>query len=403
MANHLLPSLTSNYSDFVTELSLRLNDLAVGLDPTVTTAENLPLKSIKWNQDTLRWERLYAGGWDVLASTYGISISGNAGTVSNGVYTTGVYLNPDWITGLAGSKISGNITGNAATATKLATPRNINGVAFDGSDAISINLNNSVTFNNSGTGTASGSAYSGASGMTVSYNTVGAPSTSGVGATGTWSISITGNAATATSASTATSAGSVTNGVYTTGAQVIGGSKTFTESLLANGNLTINNSSPTIYFQDTDNRSAMLHCNSSTFYLLRGSATNSSTWSTFNGLWPISINLENNDFTSGGNVTAYSDLRLKENITTIDSALDKALCLRGVYYNRIGEGSRKRIGVIAQEIREILPEVVIENNNELSNSEDKILSVDYGNITALLIEAIKELKAEVDQLKAKVS
>lgn len=63
------------------------------------------------------------------------SIDGNAATVTNGVYTTGEYANPTWITALAGSKI----TGSVANADKLNTARNINGVSFNGTENISIN------------------------------------------------------------------------------------------------------------------------------------------------------------------------------------------------------------------------------------------------------------------------
>ena len=54
------------------------------------------------------------------------------------------------------------------------------------------------------------------------------------------------------------------------------------------------------------------------------------------------------------------------------------------------------LGVIAQEVQEILPELIVESDDEM-----KTLSVAYGNIVGLLIEAIKELKAEVDELKKK--
>ena len=64
---------------------------------------------------------------------------GNADTVTNGVYTTGSYADPSWITSIAGSKVSGNITGNAGTATALANARTINSVSFNGSANISIN------------------------------------------------------------------------------------------------------------------------------------------------------------------------------------------------------------------------------------------------------------------------
>ena len=206
MADHLKPTLTSNYSSFVTELDGRFDDLAVGLDPAVTTATNVPTNSIRWSSAVNKWQKYNGTSWTDLTATYGISISGNSATVTNGVYTTGSYANPTWITSLAGSKITGDIAGNAGSATKLATARNINGVAFDGTAAISVNLNNSVTFNNGGAGSASGATFNGGSAVTISYNTVGAPSTTGTNASGTWGINISGNSAT------------VTNGVYTTGA-----------------------------------------------------------------------------------------------------------------------------------------------------------------------------------------
>jgi hypothetical protein len=104
---------------------------------------------------------------------------------------------------------------------------------------------------------------------------------------------------------------------------------------------------------------------------------------------------------SNNNVTAYSDARLKTNVVTIENALDKAMALRGVTFNRINEGTvvgvadhKTFMGVIAQEVQKVIPEVVFQAKNGTD-----LLSVDYGNIVGLLIEAIKELKSEVDQLK----
>jgi hypothetical protein len=164
-------------------------------------------------------------------------------------------------------------------------------------------------------------------------------------------------------------------------------------------NFTINNGSPTIYLQDTDHRSSMIHCNGNIFYILRGNGNNSTTWAQSNGYWPLEINLENNNAQFGGNitavydVTAYSDIRIKKNITTIESALDKVMNLRGVRYQRIDmEDEKFHIGVIAQETQEVIPEVVSEN-------EKGNLSVAYGNMGGLFIEAIKELKKENNELR----
>jgi hypothetical protein len=108
-------------------------------------------------------------------------------------------------------------------------------------------------------------------------------------------------------------------------------------------------------------------------------------------LWIKSNFQSYGSITASGNVTAYSDARLKTNIQTIENSLDKTLKLRGVSYERDG---KKNIGVIAQEIREILPEVVHE-----ADDEEKTLSVSYGNVVGLLIEAIKELNAKIEDLQ----
>ena len=99
------------------------------------------------------------------------------------------------------------------------------------------------------------------------------------------------------------------------------------------------------------------------------------------------------NLTMAGNVTAFSDIRLKTNIQTIENALDKVMNMRGVSFERIDNGE-KNIGVIAQEIKEVLPEVVMQHEGE-----DQFMSVSYGNIVGVLIEAIKELKAEIEVLK----
>lgn len=70
------------------------------------------------------------------------------------------------------------------------------------------------------------------------------------------------------------------------------------------GQLYINNGDPTIFLQDTNHRSAMIHVNSNVFYVLRGTGNNSTGWSTYNGYWPLELNLENNNAQFGGSVSA---------------------------------------------------------------------------------------------------
>lgn len=94
---------------------------------------------------------------------------------------------------------------------------------------------------------------------------------------------------------------------------------------------------------------------------------------------------------ANGNVTAYSDRKLKSNIIKIENALDKICSIGGYTFDMLGTGQRQT-GVIAQELEKVLPEAVIKNDNGY-------LSVDYGRVVGLLIEGIKDLKQEIDELK----
>ena len=99
--------------------------------------------------------------------------------------------------------------------------------------------------------------------------------------------------------------------------------------------------------------------------------------------------------TATGDVTAFSDQTLKKDITTINDALGLCGKLRGVSYKWIKD-DKPSIGVIAQEIEQHIPEVV--STTQLDGADVK--SVDYGKIVGVLINAINELKAELDQHKA---
>jgi len=98
--------------------------------------------------------------------------------------------------------------------------------------------------------------------------------------------------------------------------------------------------------------------------------------------------------TASGNLTAYSDERLKSNIETITSPLNKVKALRGVTFDKDGE---RGLGVIAQETEAVIPEVVMTSNDEMGTK-----SVAYGNMVGLLIEAIKEQQTQIDELKLKL-
>ena len=117
---------------------------------------------------------------------------------------------------------------------------------------------------------------------------------------------------------------------------------------------------------------------SGTVILKTGTSTTNTTWS-------------GEDMTVVGDITSQSDMRVKENVETITDGLEIVDTLRGVYYNKIGETDRK-VGVIAQEVETVLPEVV-------KTDDSGMKSVDYSKMIGVLIEAIKDLKHEIDDLK----
>ena len=96
-----------------------------------------------------------------------------------------------------------------------------------------------------------------------------------------------------------------------------------------------------------------------------------------------------------GGVTT-SDERLKENIKTIPDALNKVSQLKGRSFDFKSSGIKSQ-GVIAQEVEPILPDVV--STTPVINGEDSFKKVNYGALSGVFIEAIKELKAKVDTLE----
>ena len=107
-------------------------------------------------------------------------------------------------------------------------------------------------------------------------------------------------------------------------------------------------------------------------------------------------------FTSSGDIIAFgspSDKRLKENIKPIESALNKVSKLQGVTFDWKQSDSildiKEDIGFIAQDVKEVVPQLVREN-------EDGMLSMRHQGITPILLEAIKELKAEIEELKKQI-
>lgn len=147
------------------------------------------------------------------------------------------------------------------------------------------------------------------------------------------------------------------------------------------GNLNVQNTAPYVALLDTDGYNYGFRNDGNVCGTWRFSASNWANYSDTSG-----------NFVAVGNVTAYSDARLKENVETIRDAVALTKRMRGVFFDRIGTGEHG-VGVIAQEMQEVLPQVVLDTDGNLS--------VAYGNIVGVLIEAIKELSARVEALEGK--
>ena len=131
--------------------------------------------------------------------------------------------------------------------------------------------------------------------------------------------------------------------------------------------------------------------------------TNANTVMQFDTQWRVDNNSgttmltcdTSGNFTATGNVGAYSDMALKEDIYQIENALEKVNQLRGVHFTRKSNNS-KEIGVVANEVEKVVPELVDEHEDK---ELGKIKTMKYANTVGLLIEAVKDLSKQVEELK----
>jgi len=114
----------------------------------------------------------------------------------------------------------------------------------------------------------------------------------------------------------------------------------------------------------------------------------------------VNANVSGISIYASADIVAYSDARIKGDVKVIDEALSKIQQINGVTYVRTdidNDNDRRYAGVIAQDVNEVLPEVVN------TDKETGIMSVAYGNMSGLLIEAIKELSNKMDNLQQQIN
>ena len=344
------------------------------------------------NSDTLNYISFFNaegnGGAQAIKTDTGLSYN-----ASTNALTTGTFHGA--LTGTVTGNVTGNVSGTAATVTTAAQPA-ITSVGTLSYLTVTNNISASGTIN--GTLVGNGTSINSLNASLITTGTIAAARVP------TLNQNTAGNAATATALATARTIGGVsfngtaainlpgvniggnqsTSGNATTATNLTAGSKTIS------GNLTVGNSQSTfITMVDTDHGDRNIHCNDGIGFLNTSNAWGA--YCTDAGLWICANSLSvTGNITASGNITAYSDRRLKTNIELIPNSIDKIKKINGYTFNRTDmEG--KHTGVIAQEVEKVLPEVVVED-------EDGMKSVAYGNMVGLLIEAIKDQQKQIDNL-----
>ena len=298
--------------------------------------------------------------------------------------STGKFTTLDVSSGaaLAGTCTAPTVTPGSDNSTKIATTAFVqSAIAAVSSGVTSFNSRTGVVTLTSGdvTGALGYTPYNagGATVITASNIYSYAPKYDGTYASGTWAINITGNA------------GTVTNGVYTNGTQTITGDKTFTGLIQSSAyNLA---SSVSLYYSG------------STITLANGSG-----YAQLNTSGDLTISGSNAYKVGGGSWTASSDSRLKTNATPLTGALDKINSLNPVTYNWKYTTTEPTVGFIAQEVQTVMPTAVsLTTPTEAQKPfipDNKVLALGWQNdMTAYLVGAIKELKAELDAAKAEIA
>lgn len=389
-------SHTHNYASTVkvgsTSYNVSGNTISLPAYPTVPSAlKNPNALTISLNGTSQgAYDGSTAKSFNITAASIGAAASSHSHSISN---VSGLQ---DALNGKAASSHNHNSSyvsslgtnGNYLTWTKNGTTNNITVPYATAANKVT----NTLTF----TGYQSKS-FNGSAAVSVAIPNNTNQLTNGAGFI-TSSASISGNAGSATKLQTArTIWGQSFNGTGN-----VSGSMTGVGAISMSGNLTMAHSStPTLTLKNNNNADVQIildrNANAS-WKILNQSGTlyfqnnwvNGGKGSYFTALsiaYQTGHIVSKGNITSNGEITAYSDIRLKTDI----QPLENRGYIKPVTYKKDGKDS---IGFIAQEVREVYPELVIEDN-----TEDKYLSVNYAQYVAVLQAQIIDLKREIDELK----
>ena len=319
----------------------------------------------------------------------------SAGTLAATLTSTGVTI-PGTLT------VTGNLTVNGTTTTVNQQTINTSVVAAQGveisgtysgsySDGIlvdystgngriSVGTGDGITFyNNTDSSRASLLAISSSGNLTMTGGTlVSSATTANVFNTTSTTVNAFG-AATTISVGASTGTTTVNNALTVTGLLSASAGVTVT------GTLTATNAALT-----TPAVTTSITTSSTTFSLVNSNAT---TINFGQGASAINIGASGSTTTFGGTITESSSISLKENITPITGALDSILQLVGVTYDRKNGSTKDEAGLIAEAVNEIIPNIVTRDK------DGNPIGIQYTKLTAYLIEAIKSLKIEINELK----